>query len=135
MYLYYDFTHGILNLQIWRLLTTVLFHGKLSFSFIFSMYFTHFALNNVETQIFDRRTSWADFLWLLVMLHIASLVVASFVGLYFTADSFIFALMYIWCKRRPFETITLSLMFIPSGVSLKSGYFPWIYMGFNVLLG
>lgn len=26
-------------------------------------------------------------------------------------------------------------MFIPSGVSLKSGYFPWIYMGFNVLLG
>lgn len=26
-------------------------------------------------------------------------------------------------------------MFIPSGVNLKSGYFPWIYMGFNVLLG
>jgi hypothetical protein len=26
-------------------------------------------------------------------------------------------------------------MFIPSGINLKSGYFPWIYMGFNVLLG
>jgi hypothetical protein len=26
-------------------------------------------------------------------------------------------------------------MFMPSGVNLKSGYFPWIYMGFNVLLG
>ena len=26
-------------------------------------------------------------------------------------------------------------MFIPSGISLKSGYFPWIYMGFNILIG
>lgn len=47
--LYYDFTSGILNFQVWRLFTTVLFHGKLSFSFIFSMYFANYALNHVET--------------------------------------------------------------------------------------
>jgi len=99
------------------------------------MYFAHFAINNVETQLFDRKTNYADFLWLVVILHVISLVVASFIGLYFTADTFVFALLYIWCKRRPFETISLSLMFIPSGINLKSGYFPWIFMGFNVLLG
>jgi hypothetical protein len=134
-HLYYNFESGILGLQLWRMITTVLFHGKLSFSFIMSMYFAHFAINNVETQLFDRRTSWADFLWLIIMLYTASIVVATFFPIYFTSDAFIFALMYIWCKRRPFETIQLSLMFIPSGVSLKSGYFPWIYMGFNILLG
>jgi hypothetical protein len=26
-------------------------------------------------------------------------------------------------------------MFISSGLKLKSGYFPWIYIGFNVLMG
>jgi Derlin-2/3 len=101
-HLYYNFESGILKMQLWRLLTTVLFHGKLSFSFIFSMYFAHFAINNVETQLFDRRTSWADFLWLLILLHFAGIVIASFFAIYFTSDAFVFALMYIWCKRRPF---------------------------------
>lgn len=99
--LLYTFKTGILNLQVWRLFTTVFFHGKLTFSFIFSMYFAYFAVHNVETQLFDKRT-YADFLWLLIYLHFGSLVLASFIGIYFTADSFIFALMYIWCKRRPF---------------------------------
>ena len=132
--LYYTFTDGVIGLEIWRLITTVFFHGKLSFNFIFSMFFAYFALNNVETQLFDKKT-YADFLWLLILLHSIGLFAASIFDLYFTADAFIFALMYIYCKRRPFETINLSLMFIPSGINLKSGYFPWVYMGFNVLLG
>jgi Derlin-2/3 len=99
--LYYTFEDAFLKLQVWRTLTTVLFHGKLSFSFIFSMYFAHFAINNVETQLFDKKTI-ADFFWLLILLHLTGLFVASFIGLYFTADTFVFALMYIWCKRRPF---------------------------------
>lgn len=66
------------------------------------MYFAHFAINNVETQLFDRKKNYDDFLWLILVLHLTSLMVASFIGLYFTADTFVFALLYIWCKRRPF---------------------------------
>jgi Derlin-2/3 len=72
---------------------------------------------------------------LIILITSGGLIAASVFDIYFVADSFIFALMYVYCKRRPFETISLSLMFIPSGVNLKSGYFPWVYMGFNVLLG
>ena len=50
--LFYSFTHGVMDYQLWRLITTVFFHGNLSFSFIFSMYFAYFAINNVETQLF-----------------------------------------------------------------------------------
>lgn len=99
------------------------------------MYIAHFAINNVETQLFDKKKNYADFLWLVIVLYIASLVAASFIDLYFIGDTFTFALLYIWCKRRPFETITISLMFIPSGIKLKSGYYPWIYLGFSVLMG
>lgn len=45
--------------------------------------------------------------------------------------------MYIWCKKRPFETLQLffGLKVKSNIVFYSGGYFPWVYMGFQVLMG
>ena len=43
--LLYTFDTAILNLEIWRLATALVFQGKFSFSLLFSMYFCYFAIS------------------------------------------------------------------------------------------
>ena len=76
------------------------------------------------------RNDYADYLWLVVYLWLSLIVVGVLFSLPLISSAFTFAMLYIWCKRRPFEIITFFF-----GIKVKSGYFPFVYMGFNVLLG
>ena len=59
----------------------------------------------MEVDLFDKK-SYADFLWLVVYLWVTILLCANIFSMPFVGESFIFAFLYIWCKRKPFETIT-----------------------------
>lgn len=98
--LFYTFDDGILNMQVWRLFTAFFFQGKFSFSFLFAMYFCYFAISRNENDLFENH--FDDFLWLCVCIYGSLLVICSLFPLYFFGDAFVFALLYIWCKRRPF---------------------------------
>ena len=76
-------------------------------------------------------------MWLCICLFGSLVVIFSVFTLYFYADAFIFALLYIWCKRRPFETIQVMFGFTFKSKNLfnSGGYFPWIYMAYQVLMG
>ena len=104
--LYYDFSLTVWDLDLWRPFTSLFFQGKFSFSFLFAMFFAYFGLSKVETQLFEKNT-YADYLWLCLCLFGSMLVVASILPIYMLGDPFIFAHIYIWCKRRPFEIIQL----------------------------
>lgn len=76
-------------------------------------------------------------MWLVSYLWLLLLSVGIVLDIYFLGNAFTFAMLYIWCKRRPFEVITFFF-----GIRVKSnqlvdsgGYFPFVYLGFNVLLG
>lgn len=127
--MYYTLETTFPTLQLWRPLTTLFYQGKLDFNFLFAAYFAYFGLSHVQTDLFEKKT-YADFIWLVTYLYGSLLVLASIFSLYFIGDAFIFALLYIWCKKKPFQTVYFFF-----GFKCKSGYFPWVYLGFSVLMG
>ena len=133
--MFFTFNQAVLEFEIWRFLTALFFQGKFSFGFIFSMYFCYFALSKNENDTFQNR--FPDFLWLCVCMYTVLIVLASLFPLYVFGDAFVFAFLYIWCKRRPFETIRLMFGFAVKSKSILTlgGYFPWVYMAFQILLG
>jgi Derlin-2/3 len=116
--LFYTFSTAILELNLWRPFTALFYMGKFSFGMIFNMYFAYIALSKVETLVFTR-DKYADFLWLNVCVYLGCLVVGSIVEIYFFAEPYQMAMIYIWCKRFPHEEITL--MF---GFRVKSNFLP-----------
>lgn len=116
--LYYTPSAAFLELNIWRPFTALFYMGKFSFGFIFNMYFAFIAISKVETLVFTR-DRYADFLWLNVVIFLGCLLIGSVLDLYFFAEAYQMAMIYIWCKRFPHEEITL--MF---GFRVKSKYSP-----------
>lgn len=49
---------------------------------------------------------------------------------YILIDGLVMALIYVWAKYKPFGSIVLIFQ-----ISIPSNVFPWIYLGFAVLLG
>lgn len=88
-------------MQIWRLVTSFICYGKLSLNFLFACYFAYYGISKVELELFDRKT-YADFIFLVLYLWITILIGAAILDLYFLGDAFTFAMLYIWCKRKPF---------------------------------
>lgn len=81
---------------------------------MFNAYFAYFAISRVETDLFGQN-DYADFLWLVVYLWLCLIGVGVLLDLPLISSAFTFAMLYIWCKRRPFETITFFF-----GIRIKS---------------
>jgi len=45
------------------------------------------------------------------------IICASFIDLYFIADGFLFAIIYIWCKTKPFQVLNFMM-----GITLTSNF-------------
>ena len=71
----------------------------------------------VEKELFDRE-HYADFLVLLIYLWVTILLGATLLDLPFLGNSFTFALLYVWCRRKPFEPIRFFF-----GLQVKSSLF------------
>ncbi len=108
--LFYTPSLAFLELNLWRPFTALFFMGKFSFGFIFNMYFAFIAISKVETLVFTR-DKYADFLWLNVCIYLGCLIFGSIIDLFFFAETYQMAMIYIWCKRFPHEEITLMFGF------------------------
>eukprot|EP01017_Pseudomicrothorax_dubius_P001604 TRINITY_DN0_c569_g1_i1.p1 TRINITY_DN0_c569_g1~~TRINITY_DN0_c569_g1_i1.p1 ORF type:complete len:142 (-),score=42.43 TRINITY_DN0_c569_g1_i1:20-445(-) len=49
---------------------------------------------------------------------------------YFNGNAFIFGLLYIWCKKCPFEKVQFLFGFI-----VTSAYLPWILLVYDLIIG
>ena len=127
--LYYTFENTIIDMQLWRLGTSLLFLGRLSFGFIVEAYLGYLVLFYSEVDLFGRK-GLADYLMLVLFDYLLMLVAASFVDIYFLSNGFFFVLLYVESSYKPFQEITL---IFNNRVPVK--YFIWFYAGFNVVMG
>ncbi|CAD8064934.1 unnamed protein product [Paramecium sonneborni] len=124
-YLMFDF-NKILSLQIHRLFTHYFFSGTLSFSFIFHLLFIIFCIKNCE--IMFEGSNYADFYYMILYFFITGDIMSWLFDYAYLSSAFCFALIYVWCKRKPFETVRFYF-----GFQFKSEYFPWVLIGFHAI--
>lgn len=114
--IYYTFDVIYPSLQLWRPLTSLLFLGFMNFNFVVQAYFAYFCFVSAENDIFQRKDI-ANFWYLLIYIFMMMTIVGGILDLYFITDGFLFALIYVWCKVKPFQRVTLML-----GISMQSNF-------------
>ncbi|KAM3135537.1 hypothetical protein pb186bvf_012393 [Paramecium bursaria] len=117
----------IFRFQIHKLFTHYFIQGKIDFNFIFRTIMINFAINNCE-KIYEG-PNYSDFYYFISYVMILGNVFAWFFEESYLSGTLIFALIYVWCKKKPFETVRFYF-----GLTFKSEYFPWILLAFNFFL-
>ena len=94
-----DFSAVFKKLQIWRLVTTFLYAGPFSQSFLFSLVMIYFTLRRCEEFY---KTKYPEFATM-VLFNMLAVCFYSFIygDVMVLHDAFVFSLMYIWCKQQP----------------------------------
>jgi len=123
-----NFSDVFQQFEIWRLLTAFLFHGRLGFPFLIHMIFLVRYGQSLEQTMFSGRT--ADFLFFLGFGSTILLVAAYFLNLKILGMSLIMMIIYLWSRKNP--NVVMSFMF---GIRFQAFYFPWVLVGFDVLMG
>jgi len=123
-----DFDALIYRFEIWRLVTPFLFHGKLGFPFLINMLFLVKYGSSVEKDLFLNET--ADYLWMLIFGAVILFIPGYFVPLKILGLALIMMIIYYWSRKNP--EIGMSFFF---GIRFKALYFPWVLIGFRILLG
>ncbi|KAI9331416.1 Der1-like family-domain-containing protein [Zopfochytrium polystomum] len=128
------FSHDLIfkSGQYWRLITSFLYFGGLSFDFLFHMFFLVRYMRMLEEGSFRGRT--ADFFWMLLLGAIAIIIVTPLVSprsstLRFLSSPLTFMLLYIWSRRNPHLRMNFLGVF-----TFTAPYLPWVLLGFSILL-
>jgi len=119
------------KLQIWRLVTSVLFFGKFSFPFLFQLYFfCSFSSKLEQNEIFSLPGDYLFFLICqILLLDLISLVLAWPAGLPMLGPSLVFAILYYWSRREPYATLNFF------SFTIKGYQFPFAILFFQLLIG
>jgi len=114
--------------QWWRLFTTFLFFGTLSFNFVFNIIFTYRYCRTLEESSFRGRTS--DFVMMFIFGAVMTLIIAYFANLIFLGHAFTLMLVYVWSRRNPM--IRMNFFGI---LNFHAPLLPLVILGFSLLLG
>ncbi|KJE96492.1 hypothetical protein CAOG_06812 [Capsaspora owczarzaki ATCC 30864] len=127
-YMYLDYSQVFYHFNFWRPVTSAFFLGKLSFSFLMSLYFLYKYSRTLEEQHFlGRKAEYATlvgFIWL-VLLALAPILNMPFIGL-----AAIYSLIYVWSQF--YANVIVSFIF---GIQFKAMYLPWVLAAFSLLTG
>lgn len=116
------------SFEIWRLVTPFVYMGPFGFSMLMNLAFLFRYSQLLEKGRFSGRL--ADYVFMLGFGAILLLVAATLIGTPYLAGGLILFLIYIWARTHP--DVDMSFMF---GIRFKSGYFPWVLIGFTILMG
>ena len=105
--------------QIWRLVTSVFFFGKLGFPFVINMIFMYRYSLQLETGLFDGRR--ADFVFMLLFQTAILWIVAFFMQLVVLGPCLCVAMIYVWSQVNRDQIVTFWF-----GLRFKAMYFPWV---------
>jgi len=126
-YLILDFPKMYKNIEIWRIVTCFLFHGKLGFNFLIHMLFLVRYGSSLEKENFNNT---ADYLFFMLFGCSILVVLSFFLDAKILGMSLIMMIIYYWSRKNP--NIPMSFMF---GLRFVSAYFPWVLIAFDMLLG
>eukprot|EP01134_Creolimax_fragrantissima_P005734 CFRG5734T1 len=111
-----------------ELLTPFAFYGKLGFPFIINMIFLFQYSKLLETETYEGKP--ADYIWMLMLNGFMLIIVGFLWPLKVLSISLLLSMVYVWCQLNK-DTI-VSFFF---GLRFKAQFFPWVLMGFNILMG
>ncbi|CAJ1447581.1 unnamed protein product [Effrenium voratum] len=119
------------KLQVWRLLTPVLFFGTFSFQFLFQMYFfTSFSSKLEQNEAFSQPGDYLFFLLLqILLLDVISLALSWPTGLPMLGPSLVFAILYYWSRREPYAKLSFF------SFAIQGYQFPFALIFFQLLIG
>ena len=126
--LLFDSERTFKKLELWRLITHFFVFGRFSFNFVFRMIMFYFGVSHLEEQYNPNR--YAEFFYLIFYNMCMLNVIAYFMDSYYLSEAFSFALLYIWCKRSPFDKVQFLF-----GLIVTSGYLPWVIIGYTLITG
>merc|ERR1712166_700513 len=117
------------NFEIWRLVTNMMFMGKLGFGFLMHLMFLHNHSPALEEHI-DRSEGPGAYLFFII----CSVVTLNVLGVLFEAPflgmSLIMSIIYFW--SRCFAAQEVTFMF---GIKFEGFYLPWVLVVFTVVMG
>ena len=122
-----NFDELIYKGQFWRLITSIVFLGKLDMAFMFNLAMMVMWTKRHEEEDFQGK--FADHLWMLTVLITTIQLSAFCCGLFRVSFPFISALIWIWCRRH--EDAVLSLYMF----SFKAAVFAWVMCVFHLVIG
>ena len=153
--LYFNYKLIFVQHQYWRLITTFLFFGTFSFTFMFNIMFTYRYARMLEEGSF--RSNSADFFFMLLFGAVLMTIIAPFVKLLFLGHAFTIMLVYVWAKRNTQIQLSLfgefgylmcffchfifgitrinSSSIILGLFNFRAPHLPWILLGFSLILG
>merc|ERR1719454_1919939 len=119
------------KLQVWRLLTSVMFFGTFSFQFLFQLYFfSSFSSKLEQNEIMAQPGDYLFFLLVqILLLCVLSLVLAWPTGFPFLGTSLVFAIIYYWSRREPYASLNMW------SFNIKGYQFPFALLFFQLLIG
>ena len=107
--------------EYWRLLTNFAYFEGLSINFFVHMHFIYQYFRRSEQHFYYRNTS--EFITMLIFGAVVMLIVAYFRETLFLSMSFLYYVLYIWCRRNPHEYMhVLGVMAIPAP------YLPYLFL-------
>jgi len=118
------------QLELWRLLTNLLFFGGFGMPFVFNMFFlVRYSTGLEQAPQFQGKS--ADYLWCLafsaVVLTLASMALG---GMPFLAPALLSSIVYLWSRVNPTQPLSIFGLF-----TVQAFYFPWCLVGITVLMG
>jgi len=128
-YLFISYTKAFFSFELWRLITCFCFAGKFSFNFLMYMMMVYSRLTKLETEAKENK-KYADLavmlLFIVITIHVFTFILGHAM---FLCMEFIFALIYIDCKRNPEQEVVLYFW------KLKNAHLPWAMMLLSVIIG
>eukprot|EP01091_Cochliopodium_minus_P011366 TRINITY_DN3196_c0_g1_i2.p1 TRINITY_DN3196_c0_g1~~TRINITY_DN3196_c0_g1_i2.p1 ORF type:complete len:228 (-),score=27.77 TRINITY_DN3196_c0_g1_i2:94-777(-) len=123
-----DWDFIIFKFHVWRLITPFFYFGKLGFPFLISLMFLYRHSGDLEREKFANRQ--ADYLFMILFGGGLLLIVSFFLGFRILGQGLIMFIIYNWAQT--YRDAVMSFFF---GLKFKGIYFPWVLMGFNLLMG
>ncbi|KAJ2846778.1 hypothetical protein IWW36_004185 [Coemansia brasiliensis] len=122
--LFYTYQTAFIQGEYWRILTSFLFLGELSFDWILNIYFiVHYCRELEEGSYLNRP---ADFVWMVLLLCAALLAISPYLGTVFLGDVLVTALTYMWSRHYSFMFINFMGLFM-----VPAAYLSWIMIAFS----
>ncbi|ODM90037.1 Derlin-2 [Orchesella cincta] len=118
----------VMQHQWWRLLTTFLFLGTISFNFVFNIAFTHRYCRTLEEASYRGKT--ADFVMMFIFGGVSTVIIAYFINMIFLGQAFTMMLIYVWSRHNPMVRMSFFGVF-----NFQAPLLPLVLLGFSFLLG
>jgi Derlin-2/3 len=128
--LYLNLRSVTTDLEVWRLLTNVLFFGGFGMPFVFNMFFLVRYSAQLEEQKFAGKS--ADYVCCLAFCTLVLTLATAAMGNTepFLSQALLSSVVYLWSRVNPTQPLSIFGLF-----TVQAFYFPWVLVAMSVLMG